>query len=139
MAWWQYAFLGAAGGVLVEAIALLNSVTIWQKSRRTPSGKLKAIRPGWKAYVDVLTYLWATPMRAILGAAAAVLFGSTGQISGAYAAVAFGFAAPTILAQLGSVSAVAHAALGDADPGPAETDQQPGLWSSHAADEGGAA
>jgi len=139
MAWWQYSILGAAGGVLVEALALFNSVTIWQKSRRTPTGKLKAARLSWKAYVDVLSHAWLIPIRALLGAAAAVLLWSTGQISGAYAAVAFGFAAPTILAQLGSVTAVAHAASGDAGTSGAETGQQPGHWAADPAEEGGTA
>jgi hypothetical protein len=113
VSWWQYAILGAVGGALVEALSLLNSVTAWQNGRRAATGELKTTLPGWKIYVDMPVQAWLLLIRAPLGAAAALLFGLTGQISGAYAAVALGFAAPAVLAQLGSIApTLASAAVG---------------------------
>lgn len=109
MVWWQFAVLGAAGGALVEVLAALKWLTVWQAARRTPAGNLKGKPPGWRRYVDVPTLVWLVVIRSMLGACSALLFGATGQISGAYAAIAFGFAAPSILAQLGSVPQIAAA------------------------------
>jgi hypothetical protein len=73
---------------------------------------LKKDLPGWREYVDVSLHLWLLAIRMPLGAGVAALFGMTEQISGAYAAVAFGFAAPAVLAQLGGVPQVAAAVRG---------------------------
>lgn len=112
MAWWQFALLGSGGGALVEALAIFKWISVWQADRRTPSGRVKGKPPGWRLYVDVPALRWLLVIRAALGAGAATLFGMTGQIDGAYAAIAFGFAAPAILAQLGSVPQIATAVKG---------------------------
>jgi hypothetical protein len=116
MAWWQYALLGAAGGVLVEALAVFKWITIWQNNRRTRTGMIRAKPPSWRQYIDVPAAIWLLAIRTPLGAGAATLFGMTGQIRGAYAAMAFGFAAPAILAQLGSVPQIAAAIKQDDTP-----------------------
>lgn len=112
MAWWQFAVLGAAGGALVEVLAVFKWITVWQGARRIPAGGLKEELPGWQTYVDVPALAWLLAIRTPLGAGSALLFGATGQIDGAYAALAFGFAAPAILAQLGSVPQIAAAVSG---------------------------
>jgi len=109
MAWWQFAVLGAAGGAVVEALAVFKWVTVWEADRRMPTGSVKAKPPGWRQYVDVPALAWLLAIRAALGAGSAILFGVTAQIDGAYAAIACGFAAPALLAQLGSVPQVAAA------------------------------
>lgn len=122
MAWWQFALLGAGGGALVEALAVFKWITIWQGDRRVSSGTIKGAPPGWRRYVDVPVHAWLLVIRAPLGAATATLFGLTGQISGAYAAVAFGFAAPAVLAQLGSVPQIANAVASGVSPGTSASD-----------------
>lgn len=113
MPWWQFALLGAGGGALVEALAVFKWITVWQADRRTPAGRVKGKPPDWRLYIDVTALGWLLSIRGALGAGAATLFGMTGQISGAYAAIAFGFAAPAILAQLGSVPQIAAAVKGE--------------------------
>lgn len=112
VAWWQYVALGATGGALVEALSIFRSVTMWQGSRRNPNNTLKKSPPKWNVYVDIALHLWLLALRVPLGAGVAALFGLTGQISGAYAAVAFGFAAPAVLEQLGGVPQIANAVAG---------------------------
>ncbi|MEC3918311.1 hypothetical protein [Nocardia sp. CDC160] len=60
-----------------------------------------------RTYIDLPVHAWMLVVRTMLGASVAALFGATGQISGAYVAVALGFAAPSVLAQLGSVPQLA--------------------------------
>jgi hypothetical protein len=127
MSWWQYAILGAGGGAVAEVLEVFRCITAWRSDRRTPTGLLKSDPPGMRKYIDLPVLAILLPFRAILGAGAAMIFGLTGQISGAYAAIAFGFAAPVVLAQLGSVPAVAHAVAGDVphDHGSAIPQDQP--------------
>lgn len=101
MTLWRCVLLGAAGGALVEVLAVLEYVLAWQQARRTPGGRVKKSPPRLRGYVDVPAHAWLLVIRVLLGAVAAGLFAATGQISGPYAALAFGFAAPAVLAQLG--------------------------------------
>jgi hypothetical protein len=57
-------------------------------------------RPRLSAYVDPLSDVAAGITRILLGAIAGLLFHS--QVTGAYAAIAVGCSAPTVLRQLGS-------------------------------------
>ncbi|MFI5782330.1 hypothetical protein [Nocardia sp. NPDC051570] len=116
MQWWQFALLGAGGGILVEALSIFRCLAIWQADRRTATGRVKGHPPQWKSYVDAPAHLGLLGCRALLGAASAVMFGATGQISGAFVAVALGFAAPSVLAQLGSIPQVAAAVSGAGTP-----------------------
>lgn len=102
MAWWQCLVLGALGGVLAEVLGVLKWVTVWQSARRGTSGRLRGKPPSFRTYVDVPVHAWLLVIRMLLGAGTAWLFGVTGQVSGPYAALAFGFAAPAVLAQLGA-------------------------------------
>lgn len=117
MAWWQFAGLGAVGGALVEVLTIFKWITRWQASRRNKDGTIKRNRPSMQRYVDVPVHMCLFALRLPLGAGAAALFGMTGQVVGAYASIAFGFAAPAVLAQLGSIPQVANAVQGG-DPGP---------------------
>ena len=109
MLWWQFALLGTSGGVLVEVLAAFRCVVAWQGARRNRDGTLKRIPPKLGRYVDVPAHAIMLPARAALGAAAATLFGMTGQVTGPYGAVAFGCAAPVLLAQLGLIPQVERA------------------------------
>jgi hypothetical protein len=112
MPWWQFALLGVLGGVLVEVLEIFRWTAVWQEARRTRGGPLKRILPKWRSYVDLPAHAFMLPARAALGAAASTLFGTTGQVTGAYGAVAFGCAAPLLLAQLGLFPQIAKA-VGD--------------------------
>lgn len=54
----------------------------------------------------------AAVVHSAMGAGAAVLFDTTGQVSGAYAAIVVGISAPVILTQLGRVQSVSDAVTG---------------------------
>ncbi|MFF2651437.1 hypothetical protein [Streptomyces sp. NPDC058045] len=112
MPWWQFALWGAGGGALVEFLSIYESCRQWQSARRTPTGKVRANPPTLGKYLDVPAHVLITLFRMGLGAGVAVLFGASGQIGGAYAAVALGFSAPSLLAQLGNISKVADAVTG---------------------------
>ncbi|WP_019065459.1 hypothetical protein [Streptomyces prunicolor] len=109
MAGWQFAMYGACGGAVVEVLSLLHWVSQWQEARRTPVGRLKKNAPTWSTYVDWKVHTALIILRGGLGAGTATLFGITGQISGAYVAVALGFAAPSVLSQLGGIPQIAAA------------------------------
>lgn len=103
---WQFALLGGAGGATVEILALFYSVIQWQTNRKTTKGRLKAHPPKLRRYVDPYAASVVLILRVALGAFVAWLFGYTGQITGAVAAVALGFAAPMVLKELGANSDV---------------------------------
>lgn len=109
---------GAVGGALVEVLSVFKSVGLWQSDRRLPSGEAKEKPPALRKYVDPPATAWLLAFRMGLGAGAATLFGMTGQIQGTYAAIGFGFAAPSILAQLGSIPQVKSIVKGDDTGGP---------------------
>jgi hypothetical protein len=117
MALWRCVLLGAAGGALVEVLAVLGYVLAWQRARRTPGGRVMKSPPRLRAYIDVPAHVWVLVIRVPLGAMTAWLFAATGQISGPYAALAFGFAAPAVLAQLGRLPSVGQAVQGEASNG----------------------
>lgn len=112
MSWWQFALLGAGGGLLVEILALFHRCTAWQAARLTRTGRVRANLPTLRTYVDFPAHAWIAAFRSGLGAAMATIFGTSGQISGAYAAAVLGFSAPSLLAQLGSIPQVSAAVPG---------------------------
>ncbi|MFF3504356.1 hypothetical protein [Streptomyces sp. NPDC003247] len=69
----------------------------------------------------------AALVHSAMSAGAAVLFGTAGQISGAYAAVVVGISASVILSRLGRVRAVSDSVAAGADPdaGIGRTDAPP--------------
>jgi hypothetical protein len=112
MPWWQFALLGAGGGAIVEVLAIFRCVAAWQDARRSRDGTIKRVPPKLARYVDVPAHAVMLPARVLLGAAAALLCGITGQVTGPYGAVAIGCAAPVLLAQLGSIPQIAEAVNG---------------------------
>jgi len=110
MPWWQFALLGALGGAIVEALAVFRCAAAWQGARRSPDNNtVKRCPPRLRRYVDVPAHAIVLPTRMLLGAAAAVLCGLAGQVTGSYGAVAVGCVAPVLLAQLGTIPQVAKA------------------------------
>jgi hypothetical protein len=109
MPWWEFALLGAGGGVVVEALAVFRWVAAWQDARRGKTGTLRSRPPKLGRYVDFPAHAIMLPARAGLGATAAILFGLTGQITGPYGALAFGCAAPVLLARVGLIPQVGKA------------------------------
>lgn len=69
--------------------------------------------PRFREYFDPSTDIVAPAVHTLMGAGAAVLFGTTGQISGAYAALVVGMSAPMLLTQLTRVQTVNEVVTGD--------------------------
>jgi hypothetical protein len=109
MPWWQFALLGAGGGAIVEVLAIFGCVARWQDARREPNGTIKRDGQELGKYIDVPAHAIMLPVRVVLGAAAAILCGVTGQVTGPYGAVAIGCTAPVLLKQLGSIPQVEKA------------------------------
>ncbi|MEV6006280.1 hypothetical protein AB0M29_05685 [Streptomyces sp. NPDC051976] len=111
--------LGAAGGSLRGLVDAYNQVVAWQVARRdlrrTPDARDRAL-PRLTEYLDPVPDSVATAFHMALGAAGAAMFGLSGQITGAYAAIAVGISAPALLTQLGRVQSVSEAVTGTARP-----------------------
>jgi hypothetical protein len=112
MSWWQFGLFGAGGGLSVELLAVFRGCAQWQAARRTATGRRRAKPPALRQYLDTAAHVCLAVLRAAIGAATALLFGASGQISGAYAAVALGVCAPAVLATLGAVPQVASLVTG---------------------------
>ncbi|MFE0138084.1 hypothetical protein ACFWY6_42040 [Streptomyces sp. NPDC059037] len=108
--------LGAAGGVLRGVLDAYNCVLDWQAARRehrqAPAAGQEPRPPLFRDHFDPVADTAAAVIHSGMGAGAAVLFGTTGQISGAYAAFVVGVSAPVILTQLGRIQAVSDAVTG---------------------------
>jgi hypothetical protein len=104
--------LGAAGGLLRGAVDLYTRFVSWQAVRLAclQSGNSA---PRFREYFDPSTDIVAPAVHTVMGAGAAVLFGTTGQISGAYAALVVGMSAPMLLTQLTRVQTVNEVVTGD--------------------------
>lgn len=112
----QSLLLGAGGGAIVEILAVFQSIALWSSERKTPTGRVKTDLPGLREFLDLPATALILPSRAVLGAGAAALFVGTGQITGAVAAVAIGYAAPTVLGQLGQFPQVKALVVGGTPP-----------------------
>ncbi len=104
--------LGAAGGALRGLLDVYTRFLDWQSDRRAhrrlPPGQ-DGEPPQFQQYFDPVGDPVAAVVHSGMGAGAAVLFGSTGQINGAYAAIVVGISAPVILTQLSRVQSVSDA------------------------------
>lgn len=119
--------LGAAGGLLRGALDVYTRFVSWQADRRahrqlTAAGTAEGEAPGFQAYFDPAVDVAAAVVHGVMGAGAAVLFGTTGQISGGYAALVVGISAPMLLTQLGRVQTVNEAMTGERQPAGAVPD-----------------
>ncbi|MEV7040458.1 hypothetical protein [Amycolatopsis sp. NPDC051061] len=92
--------LGAAGGALVEAIAVWTRVNSWQELRREERElgivKLSTLR----RHLDFPVLAAVGITRLVLGAAAGAVFHE--QLIGVAAAIAVGASGPALLQQLGA-------------------------------------
>ncbi|MFD7527981.1 hypothetical protein ACFV8E_10385 [Streptomyces sp. NPDC059849] len=76
--------------------------------------------PEFQAYFDPAVDAAAAVVHSFMGDGAAVLFGTTGQTSGGYAALAVGISAPMLLTQLGRIETVNRLVTGGRQPADAE-------------------
>ncbi|MGW7529056.1 hypothetical protein [Streptomyces sp. NPDC054783] len=116
--------LGAAGGLLRGLLDAYAGFSLWHAARREHRRGVAGSDtdvPVFREYVDPLADSIAAVVHSALGAGAAVLFGTTGQISGAYAALVVGMSAPLLLTQLGQLQSVSDAVRG----GPQTTGGRP--------------
>lgn len=120
--------LGAGGGSLRGLVDAYSQTIAWQTARReqrkasSEIGPDSGLDPGpevvprplprFAEYFDPVPDAVAIACHMVLGAACAAMFGLTGQITGAYAAVAVGLSAPALLTQLGQVQSVNDAVAG---------------------------
>ncbi|WP_149551869.1 hypothetical protein [Streptomyces marokkonensis] len=107
--------LGAAGGALRGLLDVYNRFLDWQSDRRAHRQSLTgqgSESPRFLDYFDPVADPVAAVVHSAMGAGAAVLFGTTGQVSGAYAAMVVGLSAPVILTQLGRVQSIGDAVNG---------------------------
>ncbi|MFC8511618.1 hypothetical protein [Streptomyces sp. NPDC057257] len=127
---WLLVLLGAAGGSLRGLVDVYNQTMAWQEARRAHR---KAVAqeedtgepPRFREYFDPIPDSVATVVHMGMGAACAVLFGLSGQISGVYAALVVGVSAPTLLTQLGRTQMVDEAVTGvSSTQGPGAEAQQ---------------
>ncbi|MGW2108563.1 hypothetical protein [Streptomyces sp. NPDC001948] len=133
--------LGAAGGLLRGVLDLYTRFVSWQADRRlhrqsAVAGAAQAEVPRFQAYFDPAVDTAAAVVHGMMGAGAAVLFGTTGQISGGYAALVVGLSAPMLLTQLGRIQTVNEAVTGERQP--AELAAEPELPSAAAGNTVGA-
>jgi hypothetical protein len=97
LGWGAVVALGAAGGLIVELVALWRRLTAWQADLcQLDQG---AAPPRFSAYVNPQVDGLVALTRLLLGAVAGALCHS--QITGAPAAIAIGASAPSLLSQLG--------------------------------------
>ncbi|MEV6160004.1 hypothetical protein AB0L53_57665 [Nonomuraea sp. NPDC052129] len=90
---------GAMGGLVVEAITTWNRLSAWREARHAALKRKRQRRPRISEFIDPAADGAVAVTRAALGCAAAALLHT--QISGFYAAVAVGAAAPALLGSVG--------------------------------------
>lgn len=92
-----------------------NQFVNWRADRwghRQLPTEVQGEGPRFQDYYDPLADPIAAIVHSAMGAGAAVLFGTTGQISGGYAAIVVGMSAPMLLTQLGGTQSVSEAVAG---------------------------
>jgi hypothetical protein len=110
---------GAIGGMVVEVVVSSERILAWNNARHQAIRRTAGQPPALGAYVDPLSDLAAGVTRVLLGALAGWLFHP--QVTGAYAAIAVGCSAPTVLRQLGASSLATKLDMGESVPLPAAT------------------
>ncbi|MFZ3559823.1 hypothetical protein [Streptomyces sp. BH055] len=111
---------GAAGGVLSGLIFVWDGIASWRLSRENGEDRAPLSK-----HFDLLADSLAALIRAIFGAGAAGLLAATGQISGVFAAIGVGVAAPALLDQVGKIGAVSSALSGTGEGSPSAEDGVP--------------
>lgn len=115
MDWVTATWLGAAGGALVQAIAVYVCVGSWHEARRECRDRRDPDLPPLSRFIDFPADTAVAVTRLVLGAAAGAIF--HGQIVGMAAAVAVGASAPAVLQQLGQVRSIREAVQVDGGSG----------------------
>jgi len=104
---------GAAGGLIMEAVAMWRQLQAWQLARHHAISQGKP-RPGIKNYIDPAPDIVVALTRTALGCAAGWLLRT--EVTGIYAALTVGASAPALLASLGKVTTIAEVPTTDALP-----------------------
>ncbi|MEU8985873.1 hypothetical protein AB0C98_05080 [Streptomyces sp. NPDC048558] len=120
--------LGAVGGVLRGVVDLYIQFVNWRSARGAHQREQLSehVRPRLTQYFDPAVDLAAAGVHSVMGAGMAVLFGTTGQISGPYAAIVVGASAPVLLTQLARIQSVSEA-LGGGQAGRTRLPHRP-VW-----------
>jgi hypothetical protein len=117
---------GATGGLLRGILDLYARFLDWRTDRRTHrQARRQDEPPHFQEYFDRGPESIAAVLHTFLGAGASVLFGTTGQISGAYAAIVVGISAPVLLTGLSRIQSVSDALTGDQPLALAATEPTP--------------
>src|SRR5688572_25641519 len=80
---------------------------------RSRMKKTKAGPPKFGEYIDPIPEIVAGTFHAALGAVMGLLLGSTGQITGAWAALVVGVSAPALMTQLGRLRGIQGLVAGE--------------------------
>lgn len=123
MDWATAAACGSAGGAVVEAVVIFGRITLWQTERQKAAERGRK-KPRLKKFVDVPAHGLALLTRVLMGAGAGWLFHT--QVTGVYAAVAAGAAAPALLRQLGTARALGQDTSTDAQATDVSSSDTPG-------------
>lgn len=99
LSWYAAVGYGAIGGLIVEAVAFWGRLSVWQQARHQALAANEP-KPSLREFVDPGADIAVALTRALLGCAMGALLQD--QVTGAYAAVAVGAAAPGLLTQLGT-------------------------------------
>lgn len=105
MDWLTITGLGACGGAVVQAVTLSNDVHAWQSARRDALARGKSLLPKLAESIDPRSEALVALTRLVMGALAGFVFHS--QVTGTYAAIAVGAAAPALLKQFGAARSLA--------------------------------
>lgn len=114
MYWIQSAACGALGGGVIEVLVFYRRLSAWQVARHRALEKSEGL-PHLRVFIDPAADIAAGLTRIALGALAGWLF--HWEVTGIYAAVAVGAAAPVLLSQVGSAQKSHQLALHDGTTG----------------------
>ncbi|WP_406636437.1 hypothetical protein [Amycolatopsis sp. WGS_07] len=99
LSWYAAMGCGAIGGLVVEAVVFWGRLQAWRETRLQTLATDKP-KPTLREFLDPAPDLAVAVTRALLGAVMGALLHS--QLTGVYAAVAVGAAAPSLLTQISS-------------------------------------
>jgi hypothetical protein len=91
---------GAAGGAIVEGVALWGKLNTWQEARQRVRASGKGDPPGLLDYIDVYPDTLVALTRIVIGAVAGLLLRD--QLTGWAAAVVVGASGPALLRRFGT-------------------------------------
>jgi hypothetical protein len=104
---------GAAGGLIVELVAMWRQLQGWQQARHKAMS-LRKPRPGIKNYIDPGPDILVALTRMALGCLAGGLLRT--EVTGLYAALTVGASAPALLASLGKATRLDEVPMAEKRP-----------------------